>query len=184
MSKDLFYSGWHVIFIYFCIIAFSILQIYRRKARTRAEILEIILVHYYGISGFSGLFTCYFHVFQGEIIANSIGWPAGNPFQTEVGITNLAIGVLGYMVFFRRDFMLPYVIAASIFGIGAGMTHIADIMQHANFAPGNAGPVLYLDFIGPALRIGLYLAYRAALLPQKLPEAHAGWYGELTHPAS
>ena len=139
--------------------------------------LEPAVVHLYGIGGFNGIVAFYMHTFQGERLAESIGWPAGNPFQTEVAVANLAIGIVGFLAFFRRDFMLPYVIAASIFGIGAGVTHIVDIVQHANVAPGNAGPILYADFIGPALRIGLYLAYRAALSPQKPPEAHAGWYG-------
>ena len=177
MSEELLFSGYHVYLIYFFIVFFSALQIYFRKVRTRAEILEIIAVHLYGIGGFSGIVSFYFHTFQADRLAESIGWPTGNPFQTEVAIANLAIGLIGFLVFFRRDFMLPYVIAASIFGIGAGVTHIVDIVQHANFAPGNAGPILYADFISPVLRIGLYLAYRAALTPKKLPEAHAGWYG-------
>lgn len=177
MFEDVLYSGYHVVAIYVFVIFFAALQIYLRKARTRAQVLEIVAVHLYGIGGFSGMTSFYFHAFQGENIAQHIGWPAGNPFQTEVGVANLAIGTIGFLVFFRRDFMLPYVIAASIFGLGAGITHVVDIVQHANFAPGNAGPILYADFISPALRIGLYLAYRAALTPLKPPEAHAGWYG-------
>lgn len=180
MSEEFLFSGNHVYFIYFFIIFFSILQIYLRKPPTRAGVLEIIIVHLYGIGGFSGIVSFYMHTVEADRLAESIGWPAGNPFQTEVAVANLAIGIIGFLVFFRRDFMLPYVIAASIFGIGAGVTHIIDIMQHANFAPGNAGPILYADFIAPALRIGLYLAYQAALSPQKSPKNHAGWYGSRT----
>lgn len=164
--SDVLYSGYHVVVIYLFIAFFAGLQVYLRRARTRAEVLEIIAVHLYGIGGFSGITSFFFHTFQADRLAEHIGWPAGNPFQTEVAFANLAIGVVGFLVFFRRDFMLPYVIAASIFGIGAGITHVIDITQHANFAPGNAGPILYADFLAPALRIGVYAAYRAALAPR------------------
>lgn len=175
--SDILYSGYHVVVIYLFIAFFAGLQIYLRRARARAAILEIIAVHLYGIGGFSGIVSFFFHTFQADRLAEHIGWPAGSPFQTEVAVANLAIGVVGFLVFFRRDFMLPYVIAASIFGIGAGVTHVVDIAQHGNLAPGNAGPILYADFLAPVLRIGVYLAYRAALAPRRPPEAQAGWYG-------
>ena len=103
MSEALLFSGYHVFVIYFFIIFFSSLQIYLRKGRTRAALLEIITVHLYGIGGFSGIVSFFFHTFQAERLAESIGWPAGNPFQTEVAVANLAIGILGFLVFFRRD---------------------------------------------------------------------------------
>jgi Family of unknown function (DUF6790) len=36
-------------------------------------------------------------------VAESIGWPAGNPFQLEVGVANLAVGILGIVAMGRRD---------------------------------------------------------------------------------
>ncbi len=176
MSEELFFSGIHIVVIYFFILVFSLLQIYLRKAKSLSQRLEIFAVHLFGIGGFSGIVSFFMHTVYADRLAESIGWPAGNPFQTEVAVANLAIGVLGFMVFFRRDFMLPYVVAASIFGIGAGVTHIVDILQFANFAPGNAGPILYADFFAPLLRIGLYIAYARSMLPERIPASHAGWY--------
>ncbi|KAA0252185.1 MAG: hypothetical protein EDM79_21555 [Chloroflexi bacterium] len=37
----------------------------------------------------------------------------------------------------------------------AGITHIIDLVNHENFAPGNAGLTLYMDFIWPLIYIGL-----------------------------
>lgn len=176
MSEELFFSGIHTYVIYFFVLFFSLLQIYLRKVKSLSQRLEIFAVHLYGIGGFSGIVSFFMHTLYADRLAESIGWPAGNPFQTEVAVANLAIGVLGFMVFFRRDFMLPYVIAASIFGIGAGITHIVDIMQSANFAPGNAGPILYADFFAPLLRIGLYIAYARSMRPKSIPASQAGWY--------
>lgn len=34
--------------------------------------------------------------FFADSIANSIGWPAENPFQTEVAGANLGTGLLGF----------------------------------------------------------------------------------------
>jgi hypothetical protein len=34
--------------------------------------------------------------------AREIGWPPGNPFQTEVAIANLAAGTLGILYFWIR----------------------------------------------------------------------------------
>lgn len=176
MSEEFIFSGVHVYFIYFSILLFALLQIHLRRPTNRVQKIEIFAVHLFGIGGFSGIVSFFMHTIYADRLADSIGWPSGNPFQTEVAVANLAIGTLGFLVFFKRDFMLPYVIAASIFGIGAGFTHVIDIMENSNFAPGNAGPILYIDFIAPALRIGLYLWYRKELLPEKPPAAHAGWY--------
>lgn len=171
------FSGWHIPFVYLMVILFSLLQLRLRQARTRAEILEIFLVHLMGIGGFSGMTSFYFHTVEADRLAESIGWPAGNPFQTEVGFANLGIGLVAFLSFWRRDFILPAIIAGGVMAVGAGIVHIIDIVQHGNFAPGNAGPILYADFLGPALRIGLYVAYARALAPGRPPEAHAGWYG-------
>lgn len=176
MSEDLIFSGFHIYIIYMSILLFSLVQIRLRKPTELAQKLEIFTVHLFGIGGFSGITSFFMHTVYADRLAESIGWPAGNPFQTEVAVANLAIGTLGFLVFFRRDFMLPYVLAASIFGIGAGVTHAIDIIANSNFAPGNAGPILYIDFIAPILRIGLYVWYRTALLPKTSPESHAGWY--------
>jgi hydrogenase/urease accessory protein HupE len=145
-----------------------------RKAKAPSQRLEIFAVHLFGIGGFSRIVSFFMHMAYADRLAESIGWPAGNPFQTEVAVANLAIGILGFLVFFRRDFMLPYVIAASIFGLGAGATHIIDIAQSANFAPGNAGPILYADFFAPLLRIGLYIAYARSIKPKRIPDSPAG----------
>ena len=96
------------------------------------------------------------HVFFADEVAASIGWAAGSPFQMEVGFANLAIGVLGAATFWRRDFWLPYLIASSMFGWGAGLTHLLDPAQLGNYAPNNAGPILYTDFFVPLTRLILY----------------------------
>jgi hypothetical protein len=67
-----------------------------RRSRSRERRLEVFLLYLFGVgvagSGIGGFFG---HVFISDSVAESIGWPTGNPFQLEVGFANLAVGILG-----------------------------------------------------------------------------------------
>jgi hypothetical protein len=61
------------------------------------------------------------HVFRGETAARRLGWPSGNPFQTELGIWDGAGGVIAIVAFWRHgDFWLATVIAQALFWTGGG----------------------------------------------------------------
>ena len=130
--------------------------------RTSGGVIETFLLYSLvvgvGVSGLSGFIA---HAFRAEQAARHIGWPAGNPFQFEVAVTNLALGVIGVLsIWFRDDFWLATGIAASIFYLGAAVVHIREIMLSENKAPGNAGPVLYYDALLPCAVVGLLIGYR------------------------
>jgi hypothetical protein len=124
--------------------------------------LEIALLYFFVvIVGGGGLFGFMGHTLVADDVAAQIGWPAGNPFQTEVGFTNLAFGVLGLLCArFRGDFWLATCVGWGVFLVGAGVTHVVDLVAHGNDAPSNTGPVLYGDFIKPALLLAAVLAHR------------------------
>lgn len=145
------------------IVIFAAVTIARTQNRCRAMELEIILMYSIGIIGFTGLTSFVVHAFFGEAVAESIGWPTGSLFQLEVAGANLAIGLIGFLGFWRRDFWLPFLIAKTVFSWTAGVAHIIDVVQRRNEAIGNAGPILYLDFLIPLVLWGLYLGYRRAL---------------------
>lgn len=123
------------------------------KERTRGKIFEVITMVTFGIGGFASITSFIAHFFFSDMVAISIGWPPGNPFQKEVAGANLAVGLLGFLGFWRRDFWLPYVIAKTAFLWIAGITHVVDLVQHQNLATGNAGLTLYMDFIWPLVYI-------------------------------
>jgi hypothetical protein len=135
------------------IIISSALIIARLKDRSRPKVFEVIAMVTFGIGGFASITSFVMHYFFSDMVANSIGWATGSPFQKEVAGANLAIGLLGFLCFWRRDLWLPYVIAKSAFLWVAGITHVVDLIQHQNFAPGNAGLTLYMDFIWPLIYI-------------------------------
>jgi len=132
-----------------------------KSCRSRQRILEIFLLYLFGVgvagSGIGGFFG---HFFLSDTVAQSIGWPKGNPFQLEVGFANLALGVLGIVAMGRRDgFREATVIAVSIFGLGATIVHAIDIIETGNLAPGNTLQNVS-NLLRPVLLIGFLVALR------------------------
>jgi 4-amino-4-deoxy-L-arabinose transferase-like glycosyltransferase len=149
------------------VFAFSILPVLiaaghlglDRTSRPRERRLEIFLLYLFGVgvagSGIGGFFG---HVFISDPVAESIGWPTGNPFQLEVGVANLALGILGIVAMSRRDgFREATVIAVTVLGVGATVVHLVDVIETGNFAPGNT-----IQNISNLLRPALLIAFLAA----------------------
>lgn len=119
------------------------------KNKTKLRAVEIYLLYFIVICiGVSGLAGAYFHTFLAAQTAERIGWPAGNPFQFEVAMANLAVGVAGILcIWFRGYFWLATVIIASIFIYGAAYGHFVQIAK-GDLSPYNSGVFLYLNDIG------------------------------------
>lgn len=152
----------YYIFIILTVIG-AVLHLFLSKTpKTINRILEVFLLWIFLIMiGFGSLWAFIGHVFFANMVAANIGWPAGNPFQFEVGITNLAFGILGILCLkFRDNFWTATVIAVSIFYLGDAYQHIIQIIQFNNHSPGNAGSALYLDIIMPVMLIILLIAYK------------------------
>jgi hypothetical protein len=95
-------------------------------------------------------------------VAESIGWPTGNPFQLEVGFANLAVGILGIVAMGRRDgFREATVIAVTVLSVGATIVHARDIIETGNLAPGNTLQNVS-NLLKPALLISFLVASRRA----------------------
>lgn len=110
--------------------------------------------------GVTGIWAGVFHVFFPAVAAADIGWQA-SPFQFEVGMADLAIGVTACASFWRDlSFKAAAVCAASIFLLGDAVGHVREMISAANFAPGNAGVPFYMDVICPLLAIGLLVLAR------------------------
>jgi hypothetical protein len=108
--------------------------------------------------GLQGLWAFLGHVFFPARVAASIGWET-SPFQYEVGVANLGLGLASlYAAFASFETRVAVAIAATCFLVGAGVGHIRDIAEHGNLAPGNAGPIMFTDFLTPIAVIALLLA--------------------------
>jgi hypothetical protein len=107
--------------------------------------------------GVTGLWAGITHVFFPATAAAHIGW-APSPFQFEVGMADLAIGVTACISFWRSlAFKAAAVCAASVFLLGDAIGHVRQMIVAGNFAPGNAGVPFYMDIICPALAIILVI---------------------------
>jgi hypothetical protein len=120
----------------------------------QSEALESALIWLVGVNG---VMLASGHLLDPGRTAARIGWPM-SPFQFEVGLTNLLLGVLGLMAgWFDRDFWLATIVAFSVYMLGAAAGHVRSMVRERNFAPGNAGYIFWYDVLVPVLLIVLYV---------------------------
>lgn len=115
--------------------------------------------------GLSYLYAAFGHLVFADQVAASIGWPAGSPFQREVGLWDLSIGIVGLLCLKFRSpwFWTATVIAFAIFSIGAGLGHVYEVIVHGNTSINNAGPVMYMDLFYPVFLGTLLFWYSRGL---------------------
>jgi hypothetical protein len=107
--------------------------------------------------GVSGIWAAVFHLFFPEVAAADIGWDP-SPFQFEVGMADLAMGVTACISFWRSlDFKAGVVIINAIFLLGDAIGHVRQMIAEGDFAPGNAGVPFFGDLIFPALALILLI---------------------------
>jgi hypothetical protein len=133
------------------------------------RLLRYILIFPLGLQSLWA-FLC--HVFIPEQTAASIGWEP-SPFQYEVGVANLGIGLAAlYAAFQGFQARAAVAVMAACFLGGAAIGHIRDIALGDNLTPGNAGPILYTDILTPiAILVLLLLLPQLQKIGEKSPEA-------------
>jgi hypothetical protein len=115
---------------------------------------------FFAIVGLGGVRDFFYHTFDPNATAELIGWPAGNPFQSEVAMANLSYGILGLLsLHYRGIFWWATSIAYSIFLWGDAYVHIREIIVNNNREPANAGFPLYADILIPAIAYSLLLIH-------------------------
>ena len=137
----------------------SVLALLISRNRSKRSVSRIFFSYYLLICiGISNIYNFVMHVFYSDMVAGFIGW-ANSPFQIEVGVASLGIGIAG-LIAFRADigFRAATIIPPAVFSWGAAAGHIYQIVQAGNFAPGNAGMVLWSDIFLPF--IGFFLLWQ------------------------
>jgi hypothetical protein len=137
----------------------------RRAGPVPERLLSWILLLPIGVTG---LWAGTFHVFLPKTAASLIGWQV-SPFQFEVGMADLAIGMTACIAFWRDlSFKAAAVCAASVFLLGDAIGHVREMVMTGNFAPGNAGVPFYMDIIGPVSAVALLFVARRGENVRKL----------------
>jgi hypothetical protein len=146
-----------------------------KQARTGRRVVEICLLYMLAIgAGVSSLLAFGAHAFFPDITARQIGWPTGSPFQFEVAMANLAFGVLGILcIWLRNSFWVATIIGFSIFWLGDAYGHFYQLFVYKDYAPYNAGFILYNDTFFPLVLLGLLVAY--IVLGRRATPAEVAW---------
>lgn len=108
--------------------------------------------------GIGFIYVGFMHAYAQDIVAPSIGW-APSPFEFELGWAEVGLGVVALMALWRGfEFRLASTLIFAIFSFAAAAQHIAEMVNAHNYAPGNAGIVLWFGDIALPIFF-LVLAY-------------------------
>ena len=130
-------------------------------ARSRSAMVTSMIRYMMLLSiGATGIWAFLGHTIFAGTTASFIGWPP-SPFQFEVALASLGIGLAG-LVGFKQTFnyWLALAIVVSVFYWGAALGHLYQMIFHGNFAAGNVGIVLYMDILIPLLLNFLLVQYK------------------------
>ncbi len=120
----------------------------RRPFSASAIVWAELLFYLYGIGNiYGGLF----HAYAGSTVAASIGWQ-NSPFQYELGWFEIAYGAAALFTLWRgREYRLALTFPYSIFLLAAASQHIQMMRVQHDFAPNNAGLLLWVGDIAVPL---------------------------------
>lgn len=151
-----------VLFLFALALIFATVQLSKNREWGTAVVTERYLSYFLLFSiGCGSLLGAVGHLFMGPEIAAQIGWPAGSPFQFEIGMANLAFAVLGILSFWiRGHFWTATIIGWAVFVLGCFAGHLIDYVQTGNISPYNMGLFIWLyDLVLPILFLGLLRRY-------------------------
>ncbi len=140
----------------FAVIALAAASIHlafssRRRSSSAAiagTYLLYLLVIYVGLMG---LLTAYAHVFRPLQTSASIGWST-SPYEYEVGMADLTVGVLGVLCLWLRDnFWLATAIANAVWLLGDAMGHVRQMVLYNDHAANNSGIFLVTEITMPLI---------------------------------
>jgi hypothetical protein len=138
-----------------------------RKASARHEVMTTaytlwgeLLFYCVGI-GF--VYLWFLHAFFGRTTAALIGWRS-SPFQWELAWAELGLAVVAMLSLWRGyEMRLAATLMFAIFAFGAAAQHIQQLMHRHNYAPGNAGLILWFGELAlPLFILVLAVASRDA----------------------
>ena len=92
--------------------------------------------------GVMNLWAGLFHVFAPGMAAKSIGWQV-SPFQFEIGVSDIAIGIVAIASFWRSlEFKAAVVAYITLFYIGIAIGHVRQVILTGNMSSNNFGLLL------------------------------------------
>jgi uncharacterized protein DUF6790 len=110
--------------------------------------------------GVEELWAGLFHVFVPQVAAASIGW-AVSPFQFEMGVADIAIGITAITSFWRSlQFKAAVIVYVTLSYAGVAIGHVREAVTSGNFSENNFGLLLLVTVVKIVLLPILYLMVR------------------------
>lgn len=137
------------ILLFVVAIVTSVLKL-RRASRRRVVVTAAYVfwgeILFYGV-GLVMVWAFVFHAFFEHIAASSIGWQP-SPFEWELAWAELGLGIVAMLSLYRGfEMRLAATVVAAILSLGATIQHVDQIRCCHNYAPGNAGLILWFNDI-------------------------------------
>ena len=106
--------------------------------------------------GIGFIYTGILHAYLQQVAAPSIGWQP-SPFEFELGWMEIPLGVVALLALWRGyEFRLAATIVFAVFALAAAAQHIQEIVCCKNYAPDNAGLILWFaDIFVPIFLLAL-----------------------------
>lgn len=153
------------ILLFVVAIVTSVLKLRRANRRRLVATAAYVFwgeILFYGV-GLVMLWAFIFHAFFPHVASSSIGWQP-SPFEWELAWAELGLSVVAMLSLYRGfEMRLAVTVVAVVFSLGAAIQHVHQIRCCHNYAPGNAGPVLWFnDILVPLVILVLAFASRDA----------------------
>ncbi len=153
-----------ILFLFSAVTA--VIWMARRAPNERAERTERLTLFLRALLfwnvGVLGILAAYAHTFLANETAHEIGWRAGSPFQFEIAMANLALGVAGITAAFVRNlsFARAVILVDVIFLLGAFVGHMFQ-WYRGDVDPYNIGAFVWTgDLFIPVVLLVLLAAIR------------------------
>ncbi len=131
-----------------------------RAAIARTYLLYLLFIYV----GLMGVLTAYAHVFRPIETSASIGWST-SPYEYEVGMADLTVGVLGVLcAWLRGNFWLATAIANAVWLLGDAVGHVRQMVMNNNHAANNSGMFLVFEIVTPLVILFLAFYDRSAAM--------------------
>jgi hypothetical protein len=136
------------------IAALIVAAMSKRPAYFPARLLTWMLLLSVGIEAtWAGLF----HVFFAKVAASSIGWEV-SPFQFEIGVADIAIGVTAIASFWGSlSFKAATVCYVTLFYAGVAIGHVREAVTANDYSENNFGSLLLITVVKVFLLPVLYM---------------------------
>jgi hypothetical protein len=97
--------------------------------------------------GVEGIWAGVFHIFFPAVASGQIGW-VPSPFEFEIGVADLSIGIVAVLSFWRSlSFKSAVVCYIALFYFGVAVGHLYQAASRHDFSPDNFGILLLLTIV-------------------------------------